>query len=307
MKKRNIMIGVLALSVLVASNYNMHSNTIKHSTNENIVYAEKNQKVSDEDLKKDAIKAVKDYFGKSPNLNKMKLNVITKTKEQKITGIDEKIKQGQKTLETIKSINIDDIKNVSVKEENDSLEKFKYFMTSNLLNIKETEGMEKAKKQLNTYIKSTEDSIKRFQNMKINVRYGTTYLYFESKEETYNVNFDCKTRELLSVNHEVKLDESKIKSKNLISIEDAKNKAKEFLVKNKLDNIQNPKLVKQEEFQAHLQKDKVGGGFNFNSVALVYEDGDKKANIIVDRATGDISGFDIGKAANKVTYKTSPN
>ncbi len=123
------------------------------------------------------------------------------------------------------------------------------------------------------------------------------------------MKFDCKTRELLSVSHEVKLDESRIKSKNLISIEDAKNKAKELLVKNKLDNIQNPKLVKK--FQVHLQKDKVGGGFNFNLVSFpiskFYEDGNKKANVIVDRATGDISGFDIGKVPKKVTYKTSPN
>ncbi|WZL71856.1 hypothetical protein QBE52_12140 [Clostridiaceae bacterium 35-E11] len=56
-------------------------------------------------------------------------------------------------------------------------------------------------------------------------------------------------------------------------------------------------------------KDEVGRGFDFNAAAFFYEDEkdpSKKANVVIDRITGDVTAFDLEKATEGITYQTSP-
>lgn len=280
MKRKKIMAGILALGVLAGSGYGIYElageNIIGNALEPNVVYAEKSEEGINQDLKDEAMKIIKSHFGKTPDFKQMEFSTKTLTKEDQISEIDNAINFRKNFPEDIETAIKEFEKNLNYDEE-----------TKRIIEEKRVDRLEKVKR---------------------NIKYGITYINWQSEDERYTIAFDDQTKELLTAQYELKIDESEINPNDFVSIEEAQNTAETFLIKNYLDGIENLELVKKEEFQAHLG-DEVGGGFDFNAVAFFYqeaEDASKKANIVVDRITGEVTEFAVGKAAKGITYKTSP-
>ncbi|SKC65663.1 hypothetical protein [Maledivibacter halophilus] len=314
MKAKKIMVGMLAVGVLMGSGYGIYDlagkSIIAKSIRPNVVYAEKSQEVTNVDLKDEAVKALQKYFKETPDFDKLKFNTSTETKEDKMEAFNRLIDVKKKMLEGLKEIDLNNIEKPSEKFDKNEKDEDKLIKNLNLMrfySIKENQGIEEAKKVLENNINNNEESIKRFEKMKEGIKYGHIYLNWESEDGYWSVKFDDKTKEILSAGYEIKDGSGSVDAESFISIEEAKNAAEKFLENNKLNGIKDLKLVKQEEFQGHMNG--LTSGFDHDSAAFFYEDENdtnKKVNVVVDRSTGEVIKFDLGKAAEGVTYQTSP-
>ncbi|WP_026895654.1 YcdB/YcdC domain-containing protein [Clostridiisalibacter paucivorans] len=316
MKKKKVLASFLAFSILAGSGYGIYDlgakNIGANNIKPNVVYAEKGEQVSNKDLKERSIEMLKKYFQDTPDFNELNFSSTTETKNGKIEEFEKIVESNKKWLEILEDIDLANMEKPSKSLEDSKADVDEFYKNVTILQaieIRDTKGLDKAEEYLETIIKNRRNSIKTFGKMKDEVEYGIEYAIWESEDEAYRIAFNKETGELLGVTHDVKMDKNKINPSKFVSIEDAKEVAQEFLANHNLDGIENVKLVKSEEFQDNMGKDNLTAGFDHNAIAFFYEDEDdasKKANVILDRITGEVTGFDLGKAAEGVSYKTSP-
>ena len=294
MKSKKIMSSILALSIIAGSGYGVYNvlgkSMLGNMLSLNVVYAKGSEDVAIKDLKEKAMKIIKNHFEETPNFKQLKFSSEIYTKEDRIKNID-------KTINFKENVSRDELAALESAHA-DMIAMLKKH--SNKEDIKTLNQLETIKKQLE------EERVKRLEEVKKNIKYGTINMSWQSKDEVFGVIFDDKTKEVLKAYYESKGD--KINSKNFISVADAKKIAEKFLAEKNIASIKTKKLVKKEEFQSFMKN--INDGFDYDSVAFFYEDANnknKKANIVVNRITGEITEFAVGKATEGITYKTSPN
>lgn len=300
MKKKRILSSILTLGILTGSAFGMSDLVEKNSlTNKfipNVVYSDdvkvKVKDIANKDLKLDSENVIKKYFKLTPDFEKMKIEMVTHTIENQKDDLD-------------KTINYRDYLTDEQKADAEIfIKKMLEFQKNE--NIDEKDSIYGKEKSL----KIENERVKGFEEMKKNIEYGYTHVYLKSDDANFCVSFDDKTQELLSASYEKNMKGEDVNSKDFVSIEDARKVADKFLIEHKLDDIEKLKLIDQEEFERFFLDAKVGGGLDFNAVAFFYEDendSNKNANVIVDRISGKVTQFNLGKDAVDVSYKTSSN
>lgn len=150
----------------------------------------------------------------------------------------------------------------------------------------------------NSINKSKEDEqfIKDLEEDKNKIKFGRISIAWISDDELYSVAFDDKTKEILSVMCETKVDLNKIKPQNFVNIEEAKKTSEDFVVKNNLDNIKDMKLIGKSEYKNHND-----ANYDVEDTVMFFyqdaKDSSKKANVIVDRTSGKVTYFSVGEGA----------
>lgn len=153
-------------------------------------------------------------------------------------------------------------------------------------------------------LKEDEQFIKDLEEDKNKIKVGTISMAWISDDEVYSVTFDDKTKEILSVSCETKVDLNKMKSQNFVNIKQAKKTAEDFIVKNKLDNIKDMKLIGKSEYKNHND-----ASYDVEDTVMFFyqdaSDSSKKANVIIDRTSGKVTYFSVGYGAEREYTKNN--
>ncbi len=170
---------------------------------------------------------------------------------------------------------------------------------------KQTEDIDMAIEHLKSISnKTAEDEkwIKKLQEYKNKIKSGRISISWIRENnnsdlfEVYGVDFNDATKEVLNVTYKEKFDLSKIKPENLITIEESKKVAEDFILKNKLEDMEKAKLTGKTEYETYC----TDGYKGVDTVFFMYQDANdasKKVNVEINRITGDITYFSVGECA----------
>ncbi len=161
-------------------------------------------------------------------------------------------------------------------------------------------------KAIKNKTKEDEKWMKDLEADKNKIKFGTIDIAWTSEKdnEIYDVTFDDKTKEILSIMCQTKVDLSKLKPENFITIEKANKTAEDYIVKNNLDNIKNMKFVGKSEYKNYYD-----ANYDVDDTVMFFyqdaNDSSKKANVVIDRTLGKVTYFSVGNGAEREYTKNN--
>ncbi|QZY54521.1 hypothetical protein [Crassaminicella profunda] len=217
--------------------------------------------------------------------NKIKQKVVHEEKREEAENEYLKIK----AIEAIE-------KHYKVKIDGDKLE----FNIEHNTVEKQLERIESMIVELSTRTGERGATIDYLEEEKKRIKFGTIDffgdVYGGKKLETYAVSFDDETKEILQVTC-IKRDVlKKLKPIDFISFEQSKKIAEAFIARNNLEDVEQLKFIGLIEDVTYFEQDE----HIFDTFMLFYEnmnDVSKKINIKIDRVSGKVNYFSVGKKA----------